>query len=177
MLGGLPRAVSAPDETAAGSPPSCRTTHAPQGQIGRQTDRVAQPRGPSLCRSVVPLIGFATPQWALGAAMPSSTHSNIPGAAGGAGRPGNGGMLSIPTCHEVKAARSRQDASQVRTGAVWQQQNRFQRGWLMRPQQCGRHLRGNLEGVPPGEIRGLWIAQASNRWPERKPALRRSAQP
>ena len=74
-------------------------------------------------------------------------------------------MHSMPTCHEVKAARSRQDASRVRTGAVWQQQNRFRRGWLMRPQQCGRHLRGNLEGVPPGEIRGLWIAQTSNRRP------------
>jgi hypothetical protein len=35
----------------------------------------------------------------------------------------------------------------------------------MRPQQCGRHWRGNLEGVPPGEIWGLWIAQASNRRP------------
>jgi hypothetical protein len=30
----------------------------------------------------------------------------------------------------------------------------------MRPQQCGRHLRGSLDGAPPGEIRGLRIAQA-----------------
>jgi hypothetical protein len=34
----------------------------------------------------------------------------------------------------------------------------------MRPQQCGRHPRGNLDGAPPGEIWGLWIAQPSNRW-------------
>jgi hypothetical protein len=64
-LGGLPHAVSASDETAWRSPPSCRIHNARKGASVRQTDRSPQPRGSSLCRSVVTAIGLATLQWAL----------------------------------------------------------------------------------------------------------------
>lgn len=155
MLGGLPPAVSAADETAAGSRPAAELHTPHKGTSVAKPTGSTQPSGSSLCRSVVPLDGLATLQWALGAVMPSSTHSTTPGVAGDTGRPGNGGMRSMPTCHEAKAGRRARRASWVSTGAVWQQQNRFRRGRLMRPAAMRQAPEGSLEGVPLGKI---WMA-------------------
>lgn len=63
-------------------PAKLPNTHARKGTSVAKPTGVTPPRGSSLCRSVVPLIGLTTLQWARGAAMPSSTHSNNPGIAG-----------------------------------------------------------------------------------------------
>src|SRR5882724_10233453 len=81
-LGGLPHSVFRVSGRPHGAARQAAEYTRPKGHVGRQTDRSTPPRGSSLCRSVVPLIGLTTLQWALGAAMPSSTHSNSPGVAG-----------------------------------------------------------------------------------------------
>jgi hypothetical protein len=61
----------------------------PKGHIGRQTDRSTQPRGSSLCRSVVPTIGRHV---ATGAGVCDDPFDPIKHTRcdRGAGRPGNG---------------------------------------------------------------------------------------
>jgi hypothetical protein len=118
---------SATAEDRMAQPAKLPNTHARKGTSVAKPTGATSPRGSSLCRSVVPLIGLTTLQWALGAAMPSSTHSTLPASPGcwatrKRRRAGNG----VSTYHEVKAGESR-------TGAEWKQQNRFRGGRLMRP--------------------------------------------
>jgi hypothetical protein len=105
---------------------------------------------------VVPLIGLATSLRALGAAMLRSTRSALWRAAKVLGDEETADRVSGFGPDMIESG------CKPRTGAIWQQWNRFCRARLMRPQRCGRRSRGNLDGAALGETRGLWIAQGSN---------------
>jgi hypothetical protein len=78
-------------------------TQCPKGHIGRQTDRSTQPRGSSLCRSVVPAIGLATLQWALWSEMTLRPTLTFPASPKTAAR-----RNGVSTCRDVKVRPARE---------------------------------------------------------------------
>src|SRR5262245_49761242 len=116
---------SASAEDRMAQPAKLPNTYARKGTSVAKPIGLTPPCEFSLCRSALPLVGLGALQWALGAAMPSSTHSTVPASPGcWATRKRRHAGNGVSTCHEVKAGESR-------TGAEWKQQNRFRRGRLM----------------------------------------------